>query len=55
MKFEKIYSRDIIAGIVLLGSFWLLSKGVDSYFTGLVTMIIGYYFSKRVYEENNKK
>ena len=53
-KFSVIHPRDIIAVLVLIGSFWLLSKGVDSYFTGLVSVIIGYYFSKRVYEENNR-
>ena len=53
MKFETIYPRDLIAAIVLIGSFILLGFGVDSYFTGLVTLIIGYYFSKRVYEEKN--
>ena len=53
IKIEKIYPRDLIAALVLIGSFILLALGVDSYFTGLVTLVIGYYFSKRVYEENN--
>jgi len=47
----KIYMRDIIALIVLIGCGFLLYKGVDSFVTAITTCIIGYYFSKRVGEE----
>lgn len=53
MKFERIYPRDIIAALALIGSFVLLGLGVDTFVAAITTAIIGYYFSKRVYEENN--
>ena len=55
MKLEKIYPRDIIAVIVLIGCGFLLYKGIDSFVTAAATLIIGYYFSKRIYEENGRK
>ena len=45
--------RDIIAVAVLAGCGFLLYKGVDSFVTAITTCIIGYYFSKRVYEDKN--
>jgi len=54
MEIGKIYPRDIIAVICLAGCGFLLYKGVDSFVTAAATLIIGYYFSKRVYEENHK-
>ena len=50
----KIQARDIIALVVLIGCFWLLSLGVDSFVAAITTAIIGYYFSKRVYEETKQ-
>jgi hypothetical protein len=50
---EKIYPRDIIAIIVLMFCFTLLAMGKDSFVSATTTLIIGYYFSKRVYEEKN--
>ena len=55
MKIQKIYMRDIIALVALLGCGFLLYKGMDGYVAATATLIIGYYFSKRVYEENNTK
>lgn len=55
MKVEKIYPRDIIALVALLGCGFLLSKGMDGYVAAAATLILGYYFSKRVYEENGRK
>ena len=52
MKFE---ARDIVALFVLAGAFWLLSKGIDSFVAAITTAIIGYYFSKRVYEIRTPK
>ena len=49
----KIYSRDIIAIILLLGGFFLIFKGFDGFITAMMALVIGYYFSKRVYEEAN--
>ncbi len=51
MKINKIYPKDIIAVICLIAGFILLGLGRDSYVTAMVTLILGYYFSKRVYEE----
>jgi len=53
MKISTIHPRDIIALIVLIGCGLLLYKGIDSFVTAITTLIIGYYFSKRVYEESN--
>ena len=55
MKIEKIHPRDFIAIGVLAGCGFLLYKGIDSFVTAITTCIIGYYFSKRVYEENGRK
>jgi len=51
MKFGTLHGRDVIAGVVLIGGIYLLSRGVDSYVTAMITLILGYYFSKRVFEE----
>jgi len=55
MKIEVIYPRDIIAIIVLIAVFVLIGLGHNSYLQGIAAVIIGYYFSKRIYEENNRK
>jgi len=55
MKFGTIHARDIIAGICLVAGFVLIARGVDSYVTAMMTLIVGYYFSKRVFEENAAK
>lgn len=52
MKFGTIHTRDIIAALCLAAGFWLISKGINSYVTAIITLIVGYYFSKRVFEEN---
>ena len=53
VKISKIYPRDIIAIIALLACFILIGLGVDTFITAITAVIIGYYFSKRVYEERN--
>ncbi len=53
IKIAKIYPKDIIALIVLVFSLFLIYKGINSIVSGIVIMIITYYFSKRVYEEKN--
>lgn len=50
---SRIQTRDVVAFIVLIACFTLLGLGVDTYVTGLTSLIVGYYFSKRVYEEKN--
>ena len=55
MQIEKIYPRDIIAVLTLAAIFILLCMGYDGWLQGVGAVIIGYYFSKRVYEENNRK
>ena len=55
MKISTIYPRDFIAIFVLVGCGFLLYKGIDSFVTAITTLIIGYYFSKRVYEEKHTK
>lgn len=55
IKFTTIHPKDVIAGVVLVGIFILLAMGYNGWLQGIGAVIIGYYFSKRVYEENNKK
>jgi len=50
---SRIQTRDVIALIVLIMCFVLLYQGKDGTITAITSMIIGYYFSKRVYEEKN--
>ena len=52
-KLEKIYPRDIIAVIVIISGFIALAAGADGFITAILTFVIGYYFSKRLYEERN--
>jgi len=51
---ERIMPRDIIAVLLLIGGFWLISKGIDGTVSLVMAAIIGYYFSKRVFEEKQK-
>ena len=53
IKIEKIYPRDIIALVVLVFALFIIYKGINSIVSGIVIMIITYYFSKRAYEEKN--
>lgn len=55
MKFEKIYPRDIIAGLSLIAIFILIGMGRNGWLQGVGALIIGYYFSKRVFEENKRE
>lgn len=48
MKLTKIYPRDIIALVVLLFSLTLISLGINSLVSGIVIMIITFYFSRRI-------
>jgi len=47
MDFTKIYPRDIIAAIAIIFCFSLLMQGIDSFVAATITLIIGYYFSRR--------
>jgi len=51
----KFQPKDFIAIGVLIGCFYLLAKGIDSFISALTASIVAYYFSKRVYEEKNRK
>jgi len=51
---ETVQPRDIIALIILVMIFCLIGMGRDGWLQGVGAVIIGYYFSKRVYEETNK-
>ena len=48
LKIEKIYPRDIIAIVVLIISLGLISLGINLIVSGIVIMIITFYFSRRV-------
>ena len=53
IKIAKIYPRDIIGIIVITIGMILIAKGINSIVSGIVIMVITYYFSKRVYEIRN--
>lgn len=46
--------RDIIALTVLTALFYCKIKGLDGMIDSMIALVIGYYFSKRVYEETKK-
>lgn len=48
-----IYFRDIVALICLIAIFTLIGLGKNGWLQGVGAVIIGYYFSKRVYEEKS--
>jgi len=54
MKIQTIYPRDVIAALCLTAIFILIAFGHNGWLQGVGAVIIGYYFSKRVYEENHQ-
>ena len=54
-QFETIHMKDIVALVVLVGGFVLIAMGKDSFIAAITAAVVGYYFSKRVYEENGNK
>ena len=53
-KSSKIQGRDYIAALVLLLLFGSKLLGYDGMIDAMIALVIGYYFSKRVFEERNK-
>ena len=51
----KVQPRDIIAVIILLALFTCKLLGLNGTIDAAIALIIGYYFSKRVFEEKNRK
>jgi len=51
----KVQTRDIIAVLVLFALFFLKYKGFDGMVDASIALVIGYYFSKRVFEEEQRK
>lgn len=47
MKVEKIYPRDIIALITLVICFILIAYGINSFVTGIIILIVTFYFARR--------
>jgi len=52
---DKVDPRDIVAVIVLIGAGILIYNGKNGFVSAIAAAIIGYYFSKRVYEEKNRE
>lgn len=44
--FDNFEPRHWIATLILLAGFYLLSQGVDSYVTAMLTLVIGYFFGR---------
>lgn len=51
IKIEKIQPRDIIALVVLIFSLTLIAMKINSIVSGIVIMIVTYYFTQRSDEE----
>ena len=51
----KIYSKDIIALVAILGGGYLLAIGHNGYVTAGLMMILGYYFTHRDKINGKKK
>jgi len=52
---DKVQPRDVIAVIVLAMLFTCKALGLNGLIDAAIALVIGYYFSKRVYEEKNNK
>ena len=48
LKPSKLYPRDIIAIIVLLACFVLMSLGINHLVSGIIIMVVTFYFARRV-------
>ena len=46
-KIEKLYPRDVIAIFTLLACFSLMAMGVDSFVSGIIILVITFYFARR--------
>ena len=51
----KFYARDVIAILVLFLLFGSKFAGFNGTIDAMIALVIGYYFSKRVYEETQVK
>ena len=51
----NLMARDVIAIILIIAIMGLIALGKNSFLYPILTLVVGYYFSKRVYEENNSK
>ena len=51
MKISKVYPRDIIAFFVLMFALFLIYLGINAIVSGIVIMIVTYYFTQRAEEE----
>ncbi len=49
----RILVRDMIAMGILVALFVCKLLGMDGVIDSMIALVIGYYFSKRVYEETN--
>ena len=48
MKKVKLLPEDIIAILVIIGGFTLLAFKIDTVVGGVVTMVTGYYFGRKI-------
>ena len=53
MKISKVYPRDIIAFFVLMFALYLIYLGINAIVSGIVIMIVTFYFTWRFNEEKN--
>jgi len=51
----KLYMRDINAMIIIIALFICKFIGMNGLIDTAIALVIGYYFSKRVYEEKKNE
>jgi len=52
--FKKVLPSDVIALVVIVFGFYLLSKGVDKVVSGAVIAVVTYYFVSAKNRANSK-
>lgn len=45
---KRLETKDILAGILLIGGLVLISKGINHIVSGFMIMVTTYYFRKRI-------
>lgn len=48
MKLTKVYPRDIIAIVTLIACFILMALGINHIVTGIIVMVVTFYFARRL-------
>ena len=50
---DKVKPKDLIGAAALGYCLYLIGQGINHIVSGIAIMVVTYYFSKRLYEEQN--